>query len=262
MEKTSSIFPVIQFCSTREYHGLGGEKSKMKRRLGVGTVLAIFLAIVVLAACVAPALATTTYNEYINAVGTVVINLPNHQPEMQLAGYHYEPSSNHGAGNHIQLWLSAGGKFVPVAILTTSSARAQFDKVFWAGFPMASNVKLVSLCDIQVFRIGKTVIISWEVPIKGTITGNIPGTTTPWSAAFGGVSTFEVPPGFLILNGYGDATTSTVSSSPLPSLYTVTQTATVYNAHGTFLCPSWHYLGSVADTSTMSTEAELTISHP
>jgi hypothetical protein len=233
----------------------------MKRSLGVGTVLAVFLAVIVSAACVAPAFALTTYHEYLGAAGTAVIDLPNHQPKMQLVFYNYEPNSAHGPGNHIVLYLSTTMGFAPVAILTTSPSRASFVQDLWVGFPVASNTVVVDWWDLQVCRLGKLIIAWWTVPIKGTITGNVPGTSIPWSAALG-VSSFELPPGNLILNGYGGATTSTTVVGPLPSGYTSTTTATTYNAHGTFWCPSWHYFGPVADTPTVSTHTEFTLTHP
>jgi hypothetical protein len=236
---------------------------KMKRSLGVGTVLAVLLAVAVLAAGVAPAFALTTYHEYTSAGATVVINPLDSLPKMELICQHFESSSDHGPGNQINFELISAKGFVPVAIFTTSPARATFAPTIWVGLPAASNVILVNSWDIQVFRIGKIVIVWWAVPIEGTITGDVPGTLIPWSAALG-VSSFDLPPGSLILNGYGTATTSTTVAGPLPSGWTITSVSTVYNAHGTFLCPSWHYFGPVADTPTptISTDGELTITGP
>jgi hypothetical protein len=219
------------------------------------------LAVTISSACVAPALALTTYHEYLNAVGTAVIDLPNSQPKMQLTCWHYEPNSDHGSGSHIVLSLWTAKGFVPVAILTNSPSRAQFVTTLWEGYPASSNVMLVDHCDIQVCRIGRIVLVYWTVPFEGTITGNVPKTTVPWSTAIG-VSSFNLPPGGLILKGSGPSTTSTSVTGPLPSLYTVTTSTTTYEAQGTFLCPSWHYLGPVAPTPTIATNAEFTMTHP
>jgi hypothetical protein len=233
---------------------------KMKRSLGVGTVLALLLAVAVLAAGVAPAFALTKYYEYESASATAVINLPNHQPEMELVCQHFESSSDHGPGNQMFLFLWSGTRFVPVAVLCTSPARFPLIPVFWAGYPVASNARLVDSWDLQICRIDKIVMVWWTIPIKGTITGNVPNTNTPWSTILG-VSSFELPPGGLILKGYGDATTTT-TILPLPSLWTISSVSTTYDAKGAFLCPSWHYFGSVFDTPTISTNVELTNTHP
>lgn len=233
----------------------------MKRSLNVGVILTLLLAVTVLAAGVAPVFASTTYHEYLSASGAAVIDLPNHQPKMELLCQHFESSSDHGPGNNLFFMLWTKNGFAPVGILTTSPERVAFLPVLWAGFPAASNLIFVNPCNLQVLRIDKIVMVCWSVPIKGTITGNVPGTPIPWSTALG-VSSFELPPGSLILRGYGDATTSTTVIGPLPSGYTLTTVGTQYNAHGTFICPSWHYFGPVADTPTLSTHSVLTNVHP
>jgi len=237
-------------------------KNQMKRSLSIEVILALLLALTVSAASFAPACASTTYHEYLSAYAIAVINLPNH-PEMELICQHFESSSDHGPGNQIFVLLWTAKGFAPAAVLTTSPARASFAPTLWAGFPAASNVILVNQVDLQICRIGKTALVWWTVPIRGTITGDVPGTTVPWSTAFG-VTSFELPPGSLILNGCGSVTTTTTVAGPEPSGWTLTTVATQYNAEGTFLCPSWHYLGPVADTPTpiIATSAELTITHP
>ncbi len=236
----------------------------MNRSVNVWVILALLLAVAISAASVAPAFAVTTYHEYISTRGFIVVNIPNH-PEMELLCQHFDATSDHGAANTLFLFMLAPktGAFVPTAVLSTTQERVTFQQQLFAGYPMGNNAILVDNCNLQICRIGKTVLAYWTVPIEGTITGNVPGTNVPWSTAIGATS-FEVPPGCMILNGYGSATTSTVPS-PLASGYTITsQFNMLYNAHATFTCPSWHYFGPAADTPTptLCTNTELIITHP
>jgi hypothetical protein len=237
----------------------------MKRQLSFGVILALFLAVAVLAAGVAPAFASTTNHEYISARGLIVINIPNH-PVIELICQHFDPNSDHGAANTLFLFMrTKTGSFVPTAVLSTTQERVAFQESLFAGYPMGDNAILVDKCDLQVCRIGKIVVAYWTVPIKGTITGNVPNTNIPWSTAIG-ASSFEIPPGGMILNGYGTATTST-TNAPLGNGYTiVSHFNMLYNAHATFICPSWHYFGPVEETTTptptVCTNTELVITGP
>jgi hypothetical protein len=238
-------------------------KKQLKRKFSIGAILALFLVVAILAAGVAPVFASSTYHEYISAKGTIVVNIPNH-PEIELVCQHFDPNSDHGAANTVFLFMiTAKGSFAPVAVLSTTQERVTFQEQLFAGYPMGNNAILVDNHNLQIYRIGKTVLAYWTVPIKGTITGNVPGTSIPWSTALG-ASSFEVPPGGMILSGYGSATTST-TTSPLASGYTiVSHDNMLYTAHATFVCPAWHYFGPAADTPspTVSTNTELTITGP
>jgi hypothetical protein len=235
----------------------------MKREFSLGVILTLFLAVLVLAAGVAPAFGSTTNHEYISTRGLIVVNIPDY-PEIQLICQHFDPNSDHGAANALFLFLrTKTGSFAPTAVLSTTQERVTFQQNLFAGYPMGNNAILVDRCALQIYRIGKTVLAYWTVPIKGTITGNVPNTNIPWSTAIG-VSSFEIPPGGMILNGYGTATTST-TSGPLASGYTiVSHYNKLYDAHATFICPSWHYFGPVSDsvTPTVCTNTELVITGP
>jgi hypothetical protein len=237
----------------------------VKRVLSVGAILALLLAVGISAASIAPALASTTNHEYISTRGLIVVNIPNH-PEIELVCQHFDATSDHGAANALFLFmLSTKGQFVPTAVLSTSQQRVTFQQQLFAGYPMGNNAILVDKSDLQICRIGKTVVAYWTVPLKGTITGNVPGTSIPWSTAMG-ASSFEVPPGGMILNGYGSPTTSS-TTAPLASGYTIVSNFNMlYNAHATFICPSWHFFGQVAETTTptptVCTNTELVITGP
>jgi hypothetical protein len=117
---------------------------------------------------------------------------------------------------------------------------------------------------MQVCRIGKLVIVYWNSSIGGEITGNHPNGKT-WAEVFG-ISSFELPPGIIILEGYGEAETETPFTMNLHASYgwRATQSGTVYSAQGTIIVPQWHYCGSFVDTPTpprLNTLCDLTFSH-
>jgi hypothetical protein len=117
---------------------------------------------------------------------------------------------------------------------------------------------------MQVCRIGKLVIVYWNSPIGGEITGKNPNGKT-WAEIFG-ISSFELPPGIIILEGYGEAETEPPFTMNLHASYgwRATQSGTVYSAKGTIIVPQWHYCGSFADTPTpprLNTLCDLTFSH-
>jgi hypothetical protein len=235
----------------------------MIRKVSLGVTLSLFLAVAILAAGVTPAFALTTNHEYISTRGLMVINIPDH-PQIELVCQHFDSSSDHGAANTLFLFmLTKSGTYAPTAVLSTTQERVTFQQKLFAGYPMGDNAILVDKCNLQICRIGKTVLAYWTVPIKGTITGNVPHTNIPWSTAIG-ASSFEIPPGGMILNGFGSATTST-TNAPLASGYTIMSNYNMlYNAHATFICPSWHYFGPASDTltPTVCTNTELIITGP
>ena len=116
---------------------------------------------------------------------------------------------------------------------------------------------------MQVCRIGKLVIVYWNSTIGGEITG-VNNNGVPWSTNLG--ESIELPPGIIILEGYGEAETEPPFTMKLHASYgwNVTQSGTVYNATGTIIVPEWHYCGSFADTPTpprLNTLCDLTYSH-
>jgi hypothetical protein len=116
---------------------------------------------------------------------------------------------------------------------------------------------------MQVCRVGKLVIVYWNSSIGGEITG-VNNNGVPWSNVLG--ESIELPPGIIILEGYGEAETESPFTMNLHASYnwTVTQSGTLYSATGTIIVPQWHYCGSFADTPTpprLNTLCDLTYSH-
>jgi hypothetical protein len=229
--------------------------------------MALLLAIAVSASSIAPAFAITEYHETASTLVRVYVEVPG-QPKIAIYASHYEPSSDHGSGDAISvsfiLPMPVGQMLIPVGALVDSSERVSPLQEVYVGFPVADNVKKVGRWAMQVCRIGKLVIAYWNSPIGGEITGKAPNGKT-WSEIFG-ISSFELPPGIMILKGYGEAETESPFTMALHASYgwRVTQSGTVYSAKGTIIIPQWHYCGSFADTPTpprLNTLCYLTFSH-
>jgi hypothetical protein len=240
---------------------------EIRRKLSVGAVMALLLAVAVSASSIAPAFAVTEYHETASTLVRAYVEAPG-QPTIAIYASHYEASSDHGSGDAIAvsfiLPLPVGQMLIPVGALADSSARVSLLQEVYAGFPVADNVKKVGRWAMQVCRIGKLVIAYWNSPIGGKITG-VNNKGVPWSTIFG-ISSFELPPGIMILHGYGEAETETPFTMALHPTYgwRVTQSGTVYSAKGTIIVPRWHCCGSFADTPTpprLNTLCDLTFSH-
>jgi hypothetical protein len=228
----------------------------MKKKLILGTILTLSLAFIVSAACVAPAFAVTTHQEHVNAGGQSVIDVPGHT-NIQVAVSHSNWGDFFaGSADRIQVFVSTGlappaPPFKYVAAYEDNPERIAFS---WEVGGGAIQLKRGQL---QIFRICKTVFIYWTVPLV------LPATTTnPLGPPTPAVT---LPPGCLVLRGYGDAQVSEIVM-PFPlSGWTSKYESTVYNAKATFICPGWHYCGPVSEAFTptrMVTEGTITWTHP
>jgi hypothetical protein len=234
----------------------------MSKKLIRGTILTLSLAFIVLAACIAPAFATTSY-DHSNAAGTTVINITGHQPPIQIE-VHHTNRGDHGVRDGIELSLRAtlgplAGKWIYVAVMTDSQQGYEWEKVLMKNGAAENNILLVKSWELQVCRIGKTVFVYWTKPLTASITGMSPA-GIPWATVFG-ASSVTLPPGCLLFSGYGAAQTGTGGPVIMPSGITWSYSYTRFDAHAVFLCPSWHYCGPAEDPSepsSISTEVTLT----
>lgn len=234
----------------------------MREKPILGTILTLSLAFIVLAACIAPAFALTTHIEHLNAAGTSLIDIPG-QTNIMVVAQHIERSDFYaGSADRIQLMVSAapsgmGPPFKYVTAYEDNPARFAFSQEVGKGGLTALN--LVGRCQIQVFRICKTVFVYWTVPLVMPATGASPlGPPTP---------AVTLPSGCLMLQGYGDAQSFSPSSQAFPlSGWSVKGETTGYSAKATLFCPCWHYWGAVAETAISSpsvvTDGTLTWTHP
>ncbi len=202
----------------------------MRKKIILGTILPLCLSFIVLAACVAPAFASTPFYDHASGGGAVIIDIADHQPRFKIELDHFD-RGDHGVGDCI--WVSSWqyvpplGRSVwkPVAVVTDSPSIEAFNKdVLSAGF-----VLLVKHWELQVLRVGKTVLAYWTVPIVS------PALT--------------LPPMCLLLRGYGLAQTKH-SVLTLPKGVTWTMDVTYFAASATLVCPAWKYCGAVGDQDT------------
>jgi hypothetical protein len=220
----------------------------MKKKIILETILTLFLAFTVSAACIAPAFASVTYYDHSNGNGEVIINITDHQPPVKITVNHFD-RGDHGVGDFLELatwqYIPPLGRYVwaTEAIVTDNPSIAAFAKDFvFKGLPGAPvTVLLVKQCQLQVYRICKTVSAYWTQPI-----------VTP---------TITLPPGYLLFRGYGNVQTNHFVHD-LPNGVSITYDTVGYAAHATFVCPSWMFFGSVGDeTTTMSISLDSWKSH-
>ena len=215
----------------------------MKKNFVLGTVVAVFLIVLVLASSVAPALAETIIISHQNAQGKAVIDIAGH-PKMRLSVLHVDWDRSIGARDVIQIWVwhALANRWLPVAYFTDNSQAVGYYQKFTVIYP--TIIEKVDKCDIQVGRIGKTVFAYWTIPLvvpeeKWGPTGVI---ITP---------EFTIPAGGLVFKGYGDVQTVSgeKQSDPIYPYWTQTIDSTGYNAHATLVCPKWHYWGQIGEST-------------
>jgi hypothetical protein len=212
----------------------GKEVKNMKRKLVFGTFMAVVLAVIVLAGGAAPALAAdTTHVDHCNAGAGVIMDVPGH-PTVDFIAFHYD-WGDFGVRDAIGLWVAPEGfpgVFMPAAEYSDTAKSADWNKMLFAGLPTV--VTQVKPWQIQVCRIGKTVIVSWTVPLVAPAEN--------WGfLGLGTTPAVTIPPGCLVLHGYDGLQTGTLV------IGTSTQDYTFLWAHATLLCPMWHYCGPVGE---------------
>ena len=214
----------------------------MKKNFVLGTIVAVFLIVLVLASSVAPALAETIIISHQNAQGRAVIDIAGH-PKMRISVSHFDWDQSIGGRDVIQIWVwsSQLSRWLPVEYFTDNSQAVGYYQKFTVPYP--TIIAKVDKCDIQVGRIGKTVFAYWTIPLvvpeeKWGPTGAL---VTP---------AFTIPAGGLVFNGYGDVQTGSVTQSdPIYPYWTQTIDSTGYYAHATLVCPKWHYWGQVGEST-------------
>lgn len=225
----------------------------MKRRIVLGAVLALFLSVVVLAACVAPAFAVTPHIEHLKAQGTSIIDVSG-QTKILIQGQYWEKGDFYaGSADRIAFYVSTGDSarpFKQVASYEDNPTRMAFSQDVDQGG--INQFHLVKRDQIQIFIVCKTVFVYWTVPLVALAT-----TTTP---------AVTLPPGCLVLRGYGDFK-SIVRESSYPSGWSYRFETSGYDAKATLFCPGWHYWGAVGEqpippfSNSVVTEGLMTWTH-
>ena len=204
--------------------------------------LVALMAVVILASNVNMALAETIRTDYQYAGGRSRIDVPG-KPVIRLEAQRLW-SSDFGISDRIQIDVFTGGKpqFKEVVAWEDNPDRYAFS----VGLGTDLEKHLVKPWQIGVYRIWKTSIVYWTMPLVVPATYN----------SLGVLVTQEVtlPPGLLVLRGYGESMSD--QFPPNPSgwypvgsegwLYRI-DTTSFYNAEVTLFCPGWHYWGPVAE---------------
>jgi hypothetical protein len=203
----------------------------MKLKLNFGITMTAFLAVIVSTSCFTPALASTTYVDYMY-YGRAIIEPPG-QPKMQIVPIHFY-QGDHGTGDALYLFVGSGpsGQVLmgPVVIYTDNLGISNWLKSAFAGLPTV--VTLVKDCRIQGCRSGNTLFAYWTVPIVAPSENWYNTLQTP---------AVTLPPSCMLLIGYGSANTDS-STSTWPSGWTWAENDVYFDACATFVCPQWKYV--------------------
>jgi hypothetical protein len=194
----------------------------------LGIVLALSVAFILLTTDIASASATTYTYDFNAAAWNPAIMVPGH-PSIGIKCFHYL-----GFGDVIVVSVEN----VPLASYTDNPS---YFAVVKQVMPSQAVINLVKPWQIQVCRIGKVVIACWTVPL--------------------GTSAVTIPPGCLVLEGYGDAFQFVLGPLPTGTGWFQKWEAQNYQAHETFICPGWHYCGPVTGAA-ISVDGTQTFSGP
>jgi hypothetical protein len=206
----------------------------MKKKMILGTILTLSLAFIVSSVCITPAFAITTYTEQSNAWGSSVIDVPGQTTVFLLVQHFNKGDYYKGSADRINLYIG----MKPVAAYEDNPTRFAFSQEVGKGGPVSLN--LVRKGQIQIFRLCKTVFVYWTVPLVMPATeASLLGPATP---------AVTIPPGCLIIRGYGDAQPGITKENFPLSGWSLSGETTGYTAKATLICPGWHYCGPVAET--------------
>jgi hypothetical protein len=203
-----------------------------------------------------PASALLTYTEHMNAVGEgIKVVIPGITPEsgVQLSFAHYD-GGTHGVRDNIALYVYApnypnGPRMAMAAWFSDTDQGVAYIGELMSG----TNVKIGQLkpWQIQVCRIGKIAMAYWTTPLEA-----------PAVPAYG-MPAITVPPGCIVLKGYGDVTSGTIGPNNYAwSGFTFSVAWSGHSAEGYFACPQWDYYGSITGTATLRIDATQTATHP
>jgi hypothetical protein len=189
----------------------------------------IVMAAVMLAASINMAFATTTYYDYMSAGGSVVVDVPGQTPVLVYL-WHGVGSYYSGTADRIMLVVLSTGL---VAGYENNPARHAFSASIGTGYPEF----LVKPWQIGIFRIGKTSVAYWTVPLVVPASDGHPAVT--------------IPPGVLVLQGQGDLLYESVPTTPIGTLgWSYAVDYYYWDATVTLFCPGWHFFGSVGAATT------------
>jgi len=206
----------------------------------------LLLTVIISTVYVAPAFAVDIepWTEHANVVGETVVAIPGGADQVKIIFAHYD-WGDHGVRDDFQIYYLRTlptGAVVPMIIgwYSDTCSGVEYIEVMMEGMPC----KVVKLkpWQLQVGRIGKIAIAWWTIPLEVpelTWTG---GGTTP---------AVTIPPGALVLKGYGEEITGYEAPRKLPTNIKRSAVYTGYNANAFLACPKWHYFGPVGGDPTI-----------
>ena len=205
----------------------------MKRKILI--IAMVVMAAIMLAASINMAFATTTYYDYEHAGALCLINAPSHPSFLflvfgQMVGNYYCGVANRFM---FEVYSSSLATFVPVAGYEDNPTRSAFSASL--GLPTVEHI--VAHGQIGVFRVGKFEMVYWTIPLE------IP--VAPFST-----SVITLPPGMLMLQGYGEKLSASVGPVAIgPNGWYVEYSYHYYDATANLFCPGWNYWGPVGLSS-------------
>jgi hypothetical protein len=173
------------------------------------------------------ALATTVYTEYESAGAACVIDVPD-KPLIRLVAYgqmygDYYSGNNHADRIQILVWTGTGWRYV--AGYEDNPTRSEFSD----GLGLGTFEYVVKPGQIQVLRDQENNInmVHWNIPLECPATDTTPAVT--------------LPPGKLVLQGFGELKTSgPYSNLPIGTTgWTYSVVGHYYSATASFFCEDW-----------------------
>jgi len=193
-------------------------------------LIVLILSAVMLATNINMAFATTTYYDYTDAGGRCVIDVPG-QPKVFIYMWTMHGTYYSGRADRFMILVETGitPAWFPVAGYEDNPTRSAFSASL--GMPTVEHV--VKDWQIGIYRIGKTSIAYWTVPLECPATALTPQVT--------------IPPGMLVLKGQNGIVQTSTPTTGTPSGWSYSVAGSIYYAHATFLCPGWRFFGTVGE---------------
>jgi hypothetical protein len=181
-------------------------------------------------------LSETTYTEPDHAGGNCIIDVPGYTMIRLLFTGHATSDYYDGKADRIQVNVHTG-QFTPAGLPVFKAVSAYEDNptrnLFSIGLVTGQVQNLVEPGQIQILRVGKnnTIMVHWNIPLFAPATGG--ANPTP---------EVTVPPGMLLLQGYGEALSGSTALTAIGNTgWKYSTESTYYSAKATFFCEEWNY---------------------
>ncbi len=196
----------------------------MNRKIIV--IFLVLMATAILASSISSAFAVTTYTDHEHAGATCVIDVPGKTMIRLIAYGQMYGDYYSGKADRIQILVYTGSGWRYVVGYEDVPERSAFS----AGLGLGTVENVVEPGQIQVLRVGEstTVMVHWNIPLVCPATDTTPAVT--------------LPPGKLVVVGFGEAKPVTVSNAPIGTTgWKYSIVATYHSATATLFCEGWDY---------------------